>query len=172
MGASGYLAAKSEQEVYEHEIALERDEIRLMPEVEEEEMALLYEMRGIASPTARRMAADLMRDPERALEEKTREELGISAARSSPLREGWITGCATAIGALIPVAPFLVWDGTTAIVLSFVVSMLSHFGVGAGRSYFTGRGVLRSGADMIAVGLGVSVVGYFVGEIVTGWLVG
>jgi VIT1/CCC1 family predicted Fe2+/Mn2+ transporter len=172
MGASGYLAAKSEREVYEHEIAIERDEIQLMPDVEEEEMALLYEMRGIAPPTARRMAAELMRDPERALEEKTRDELGIAPAHASPLREGWITGCATAVGALIPVAPFLVWDGATAIVVSFAVSMLSHFGVGAGRSWFTGRGVLRSGADMIAVGLGVSIVGYVVGEVVSQLLLG
>jgi predicted membrane protein (TIGR00267 family) len=172
MGASGYLAAKSEREVYEHEIAIERDEIRLMPDVEEEEMALLYEMRGVGAGTARKMAAELMRDPERALEEKTREELGITEAHASPLREGCITGSATAVGALIPVAPFLVWDGTAAIATSFAVSMLSHFAVGAGRSYFTGRSILRSGADMIAVGLGVSIVGYVVGELVADLLLG
>jgi predicted membrane protein (TIGR00267 family) len=118
------------------------------------------------------MAAELMRDPERALEEKTREELGITEAHASPLREGCITGSATAVGALIPVAPFLVWDGTAAIATSFAVSMLSHFAVGAGRSYFTGRSILRSGADMIAVGLGVSIVGYVVGELVADLLLG
>src|SRR5574341_741339 len=47
MGSSGYLAAKSEQEVYAHEIAMEREEIQMMPEVEEEELALLYEAKGV-----------------------------------------------------------------------------------------------------------------------------
>src|SRR5712692_644118 len=101
MGASGYLAAKSEQEVYAHEMA----------------------------------------NPERALDEQVREELKIGAAHSTPLREGWITGVATAVGALIPVAPFLVLPGRAAMWTAFVVAMASHFAVGGARSFFTGRGV-------------------------------
>jgi vacuolar iron transporter family protein len=164
MGSSGYLAAKSEQEVYAHEIAMERDEIALMPEVERDELALIYEAKGLDAAEARQLATRVMADPERMLDEKVQEELGISAASMSPLREGWVTGVATAVGALIPVFPFLVATGTTAIVLAFTVSMLSHFLVGAARSIFTGRGVFRSGLDMFVVGLGVAVVGYYVGE--------
>ena len=105
-----------------------------------------------------------MRDPKRMLDEQVQEELGIGDPHMSPLREGWVTGLATAIGAFIPVFPFLVWNGTTAIVVSFVISMASHWLVGAARSIFTGRSVFRSGLDMFVVGLGVAVVGYFVGE--------
>jgi VIT1/CCC1 family predicted Fe2+/Mn2+ transporter len=170
MGSSGYLAAKSEQEVYAHEIATERDEIKLMPEVEEEELALLYEAKGIEPGRARRMAGDVMRDPERALEEKVREELRIGTAHTTPVKEGWLTGAATAVGALIPVAPFFLFEGIMAMSLSFTGAMLSHFGVGAARSFFTGRGLVRSGMDMLIVGLGVAGVGYFVGELVAGWL--
>jgi predicted membrane protein (TIGR00267 family) len=68
------------------------------------------------------------------------------------------------VGALIPVFPFLIWDGTTAIAVSFGISMLSHWLVGAARSVFTGRSVFRSGLDMFVVGLGVAIVGYLVGE--------
>jgi vacuolar iron transporter family protein len=170
MGASGYLASKSEQEVYAHEIAMERDEIKIMPELEREELALLYEAKGIDAGRARAMAADVMQDPDRALEEKVREELRIGEAHTTPLREGLITGVATAIGALIPVAPFFFFDGLTAITVSFAASMLSHFGVGAARSLFTGRSLLRSGMDMFVVGAGVAVVGYFVGEIAASML--
>lgn len=170
MGSSGYLAAKSEREVYAHEIAMEREELALMPEVEEEELALLYEAKGIDSGRARRMASDIMRDPERALDEKVREELRIGEAHATPLREGWITGVATGVGALIPVAPFFFFEGLTAITLSFGTSMLSHFAVGAARSVFTGRGVIRSGMDMFLVGLGVAAVGYFVGDLVASWV--
>ena len=166
MGSSGYLAAKSEQEVYAHEIALEREEIRMMPEVEEEELALVYEAKGIEPARARQMAAQVMQDPVRALEEKVREELKIGEAHTTPLSEGWITGSATAVGAFLPVAPFLVLDGRAAIWTSFAVAMLSHFAVGAARSVFTGRGMLRSGMDMFIVGVGVAAVGYVVGDVI------
>jgi VIT1/CCC1 family predicted Fe2+/Mn2+ transporter/rubrerythrin len=166
MGASGYLAAKSEQEVYTHEIAMEREEIRLMPDLEAEELALVYEAKGVEPARARQMADHLMADPEQALEESVREELKISAARSTPLQEGWVTGSATAVGALIPVAPFFFLEGRAAAWTAFLVAMLSHFAVGAARSFFTGRGVFRSGVDMFVVGVGVAAVGYVVGDVV------
>jgi VIT1/CCC1 family predicted Fe2+/Mn2+ transporter len=93
-----------------------------------------------------------------------REELKIGEATSTPMREAWITGTATALGALIPVAPFLFSTGPGAIWTSFALAMLSHFGVGAARSFFTGRGVFKSGLDMFIVGLGVAIAGYFLGE--------
>ena len=83
-----------------------------------------------------------------------------------------MTGVATAIGALIPVFPFFIAFGRTAIIASFTLAMLAHFGVGAARSLFTGRSVFRSGLDMFAVGLGVAVVGYFAGDWVSGWFIG
>jgi VIT1/CCC1 family predicted Fe2+/Mn2+ transporter len=170
MGSSGYLAAKSEREVHEHEIAMEREEIRLMPDLEREELALLYQAKGLPEVQARELAGQVMQNPERALQEKVREELGIGEGGASPLREGWITGTATAVGALIPVAPFLFISGEWAIWTSFAISMLAHFAVGAARSFFTGRSVFRSGLDMFLVGLGVAAVGYFVGEWITRWL--
>jgi len=164
MGSSGYLAAKSEQEVYAHEIAMERDEIALMPEVERDELALMYEAKGMTQETAQRMAAEIMRDPERMLREQVQHELQIGDPHMSPMREAWLTGFSTAIGALIPVVPFFFLDGYAAVITSFVIAMASHFLVGAMRSVFTGRGVFRSGFDMFVVGLGVAAVGYFAGN--------
>ncbi|MEP7343626.1 MAG: VIT1/CCC1 transporter family protein [Gemmatimonadaceae bacterium] len=172
MGASGYLAAKSEQEVYAHEIAMERDEIAIMPEVERDELALIYEAKGMQAEAARLLAAEVMRNPERMLKEKVQSELGIGEAGDSPLREGWITGLATAVGALIPVLPFFFTRGTPAIVLSFVMAMSAHFLVGAARSVFTGRGIVRSGFDMFVVGLGVALAGYLAGNWISAWLLG
>jgi VIT1/CCC1 family predicted Fe2+/Mn2+ transporter len=83
------------------------------------------------------------------------------------MREGWVTGVATALGALIPVAPLVVSTSVWAIWTSFGLAMISHFGVGAARSFFTGRGVIRSGMDMFLVGLGVAAIGYVLGD----WIV-
>jgi VIT1/CCC1 family predicted Fe2+/Mn2+ transporter len=146
---------------------MEREEIRLMPELETEELSLLYQAKGIPEAQAATLAGQVMADPERALEEKVREELKIGDATSTPFREAWITGLATAVGALIPVAPLLLSTEPWALYTSFGIAMLSHFGVGAARSFFTGRGVMRSGIDMLVVGFGVAVVGYVVGE----WIV-
>jgi len=163
MGASGFLAAKSEQEVYENEIAMERDEIELMPDVEEEELALIYEAKGMTAERARDVAHEIMQSPEAALEAKVREELKIGEAHATPFREGWVTGLATAVGAFIPVFPFLFLRGVPAVWFAFILAMVSHFAVGATRSIFTGRGIIRSGIDMFVVGMGVAAIGYVAG---------
>ena len=160
MGSSGYLAAISEKEVFDHEKRMEAEEIKLMPELETEELALIYESKGMEADEAKRLAVEAMKNPEQVLEDKVREELGISESSQSPLKEGWITGTATAVGALIPIFPFFFLSGSLAIWTSFIISMLAHFGVGAARSFFTGRGIFRSGFDMFVVGFGVAAVGY------------
>jgi VIT1/CCC1 family predicted Fe2+/Mn2+ transporter len=172
MGASGYLAAKSEQEVYDHEIEVEKEEIRLMPDIEEDEFALIYAARGMPLEQARSLAQEVMSDPERALAEKIQTELKIGEVYATPFKEGWITGFSTAIGAFIPVAPFLFTEGILAIWISFTLAMMSHFAVGATRSFFTGRGLFRSGIDMFAVGLGVAGVGYLVGKLLERFFLG
>jgi VIT1/CCC1 family predicted Fe2+/Mn2+ transporter len=166
MGSSGYLAAISEKEVYEHEIDMERQEMLLMPELETEELALIYESKGMSSEDAMELAKEMMKNPEQALEEKVREELKIGDMSVNPLKEGWITGTATAVGAAIPVLPFFIWSGAAAVWISFIISMLAHFGVGAARSFFTGRGIFRSGFDMFVVGFGIAAIGYFIGELI------
>jgi hypothetical protein len=126
MGSSGYLAAKSEREVYDYEIAMEKDEIALMPEIERDELALIYEAKGMDRAQANMLATQIMADPARMLQEQVQEELKIGEQTISPLREGWVTGVATAFGAVIPVFPFFLTSGRTAIILSFALSMLSH----------------------------------------------
>jgi vacuolar iron transporter family protein len=164
MGSSGYLAAKSEAEVQTHQIEMERQEMRLMPDLEEEELALIYEAKGIPPETARQMAKTLMLDPARALETQVREELNIHPAELAPLKDGLITGAATAVGAFIPILPFLVMDHAPAVWASLAISMAAHFAIGAARSLFTGRGIWVSGRDMFAVGFGVAAVGYLIGD--------
>jgi vacuolar iron transporter family protein len=167
MGSSGYLAAKSEAEVQAHQIDLERQEMRLMPDLEEEELALIYEAKGLPPDRARETAHAMMKDPAQALDAMVREELNIHPAALAPLKDGVVTGTATAIGALIPITPFFVLDHGTAIWTSLAISMLAHFAIGAARSIFTGRSVWASGRDMFLVGFGVAAIGYLIGDWVT-----
>jgi VIT1/CCC1 family predicted Fe2+/Mn2+ transporter/rubrerythrin len=163
MGASGYLAAKSEAEVAARQIAVEKEEIRLMPDLEEQELAIILEMKGLAPDRARETAHVMMADPQQALDTKVQEELAIQPPSVTPLTDGLVTGTATAFGAMIPLVPFLVLDSGLAIWVSLAVAMLAHFAVGAARSVFTGRGFWTSGRDMFLVGFGVAAAGYLIG---------
>lgn len=167
MGSSGYLAAKSESEVHAHQIELERNEMRLMPDLEEEELALIYEAKGLPPDRARETAHAMMQDPAQALDAMVREELNIHPAELAPLMDGMVTGTSTAIGAFIPIVPFFWLDHQVAIWTSLAISMLAHFAIGAARSIFTGRSVWASGRDMFLVGFGVAAIGYLIGDWVT-----
>lgn len=165
MGSSGYLAAKSEAEMVARQVAIEKDELRLMPDLEEKELALILEAKGLTPARAIETARAMMKDPQRALETKVQEELGIQPPAVTPLADGLVTGTATAFGALIPLAPFLAADADAAIWISLTISMLAHFAIGAARSIFTGRSVWASGRDMFLVGFGVAAVGYLIGDL-------
>ena len=167
MGASGYLAAKSEAEVQAHQIEMERHEMRLMPDLEEDELAIIFETKGLPPDQARQTAKSMMAQPALALDAMVREELNIHPAELAPLKDGLVTGTATAVGAFIPILPFLLMEHGGAVWVSLVVSMLAHFAIGAARSLFTGRGVWASGRDMFLVGFGVAAAGYLIGELLT-----
>jgi VIT1/CCC1 family predicted Fe2+/Mn2+ transporter len=167
MGSSGFLAAKSEAEVQAHQIEMERHELRLMPDLEEDELAVIYEAKGLTPERARETAKAVMKDPQLALDAMVREELNIHPAELAPLKDGIVTGVATAVGALIPIAPFFALEFWSAVWTSLAVSMLTHFGIGAARSLFTGRSIWASGRDMFLVGFGVAAVGYVIGELLT-----
>jgi vacuolar iron transporter family protein len=170
MGSSGYLAAKSEAEVQAHQIEMERHEMRLMPDLEEDELAVIYEAKGLPADRARETAHAMMKDPSQALDAMVREELNIHPAELAPLKDGVVTGFSTAVGAFIPIVPFLMFEFHAALWISLAISMLAHFAIGAARSLFTGRSVWASGRDMFLVGFGVAAVGYGIGELVTTFL--
>ena len=168
MGSSGYLAAKSEREVFEHEIAMEQEEIRLMPELEQEELSLIYQAKGIpieqADSTGRADHAGPGPGAGGAGAGGAQDRRGDhhADARGLDHRHRHRARRLHPGGAAAARAP-----SRAAIWTSFVLAMLSHFAVGAARSFFTGRGVVRSGMDMFLVGLGVAVIGYVLGD----WIV-
>jgi len=166
MGAGAYLAAKAEREVYEAELAREREEIELNPEQEREEMALFYELKGFTPEEARELALRMAERPEQLLRTLASEELGLSAETfPDPRIEGLSAGIFTALGAFVPVVPFFFADGMPAVIASFVISALAYFVVGAAKVLVTGRHWLRSGLEMLLIGLGVGIITYFIGTL-------
>jgi VIT1/CCC1 family predicted Fe2+/Mn2+ transporter len=166
MAAGEYVSVRSQREMYEYQIGLEREELDHYPEAEAEELALIYQARGIAAAEARRMAQQVIADPEQALDTLAREELGLNPADlGNPVGAAAASFAAFAGGALIPLLPFLLVAGSPALVASTLASAVALFAVGASLSLFTGRNALASGARMLAIGICAGGVSYGVGHL-------
>jgi VIT1/CCC1 family predicted Fe2+/Mn2+ transporter/rubrerythrin len=164
MGAGAWLAAKSEREVYEAEMAREKQELEENPEEEIEEMALFYELQGFDAADGRRMAERLAENPEQMLKAMAQSELGLSEHNfPNPWISSFSAALSTAIGAFIPIVPFFFMGGFSAVLVAFAVSILAHFAVGAAKSLITTRSWWASGLEMTVVGVIEAVVTYSIG---------
>ena len=167
MAAGEYISMQSQRELFERQIALERAEMEAMPEEEEAEMAALYRAKGFRDDEAKAIAHRLFEDPERALDQLIREELGLDPDElGSPFGAAFGSFVAFALGAFVPVVPYLIGSGAPAFVAALVLSLIALFAVGAGVSLLTGRGVLFSGARQVGIGAAAAVVTFVVGTVI------
>lgn len=167
MALGEWLSVKSSRELYERQIAVERAEIETIPEEETEELALIYQAKGMSAEQAQTLAAQIMQDPGTALDTLAREELGIDPddAGGSPWAAATASFFLFTLGAIVPVAPFLVFSGQAAIVSSLVVSGLALFLVGAAITLVTGSSVWRSGLRQMAFGLTAAAITFGIGTL-------
>ncbi len=167
MGAGEYISMQSQREVFERQIALERAELAAVPDEEEAELAAIYRAKGFTRDEARAVAARMFRNPEAALDALVREELGLDPGElGSPLGAAFGSFSAFAVGAAVPVLPYLVLNGATAFVVSAVASLIGLFTVGALVTLLTGRSALYSGARQVVIGVGAAAVTYLVGRVI------
>ena len=167
MAAGEYISMQSQRELFERQIALERAELEAMPEEEEQELAALYMAKGFPRAEAERVAARIFENPERALDTLVREELGLDPDElGSPWGAAIGSFAAFAIGAAIPVLPYLFGGGPAVFVTSIVLSLVALFVVGAGVSLLTGRSMLFSGFRQLAIGAAAASVTYAVGTLI------
>src|SRR6266480_2776004 len=153
MAAGEYVSVQSQRELYEHQIALERDELKQYPEAEAQELALIYAAKGLPKREAGRLAQRMVADPEHALDTLAREELGLNPdALGSPLGAAASSFVSFAAGALLPLLPCLIAPNGSPLATVVSITGVALFGVGATLSLFTGRSALYSGARMLALG--------------------
>jgi VIT1/CCC1 family predicted Fe2+/Mn2+ transporter len=164
MAAGEYISMQSQRELFERQIALERAELEAMPAEEQAELAMLYRAKGFTEDEANTIAARMFADPAHALDTLVREELGLDPDQlGSPWGAAGGSFVAFAIGAIIPVIPYLLASGGVAFMTSIGLSIAALFAVGAGVSLLTGRSLLFSGARQVLIGSAAAIVTYFVG---------
>ncbi|MBA4383762.1 MAG: rubrerythrin family protein [Anaerolinea sp.] len=168
MALGEWLSVQSSRELYAHQIATEAEEIQTSPEEETEELALIYEARGFDKTTARELAEKVLSNQETALDTLAREELGINPDDlGGSAWEAAITSFLLfALGAIIPVAPFLFTSGMPAVFISIGLSTIGLFVLGAVITLFTGRTVLFSGFRMVIFGLIAAAVTFGIGRLI------
>ncbi len=166
MAAGEYVSVRSQREMYEYQIALERAELKEYPEEEAEELALIYQARGVELEQARAVSRALLARPDQALDVLSREELGLNPADlGSPWRAAAASFVTFAAGAVVPLVPFLVrLRGAEAVTASAAATAVALFAVGLSLSLFTGRDALRSALRMVLIGGGAGTLSFLVGR--------
>jgi len=166
MASGEWVSVRSQRELFEYQIGEEREELERYPDEEAEELALIYEARGVPIEDARAMTRILVRDPKRALDTLAREELGLNPDDlGSPTGAAVASFTAFALGAVVPLVPFAFELGTHRLQVSCVVAGVALFGVGAAISLFSGRNAWFGGLRMLAIGAAAGAATWGIGRL-------
>ncbi len=169
MALGEWISVTTSLEATHAQIDVEREELRLMPEAEAEELALIYQARGMRRTEAAALSQAIIANPEQALATMAREELGVVPEELGSAMTAAVTSFILfALGAVMPVLPFLFTQGTAALVGSAALSGLGLFGLGAGMTLLTARSPGYAGARQLALGLAAAVLTFAVGRLVGG----
>jgi VIT1/CCC1 family predicted Fe2+/Mn2+ transporter len=166
MASGEYISVRSQREMYEYQIELEREELAEYPEEEAEELALIYNARGMDLDRARVVATELLSNPEHALDVLSREELGLNPDElGSPWGAALASFGSFAVGALLPLLPFLLrMPHGTALTATVAITAAALFAVGMLMSLFSGRNAWGNGLRMVLIGGGAGLLAYTVGR--------
>ncbi|MBC7537149.1 MAG: VIT1/CCC1 transporter family protein, partial [Ferruginibacter sp.] len=168
MALGEWISVKSSQELHENQMQIELEELETNPEGEMKELALIYMAKGIPEDQASQMAAEIMKDKGHAHDILVKEELGINAEelKGSAVEAAVYSFILFAIGAAIPVLPFMFTDGMKAIIISVSASAIGLFVIGAAITLFTGKNVWYSGFRQVSFGLAAAAITFGIGKLI------
>jgi len=168
MALGEWLSVQSSRELSQHQIDIEKSELEFAPEGEEEELALIYQAKGIDENTARTMAKQIIDSKDGALDTLTREELGINPDDLGG--SAWVAAYTSfflfAFGAIIPVFPYIFFSGTTGIIVSSAASAVGLFVIGAAITMMTGKHPIKNGLRQVLFGLASAAITFGIGRLI------
>ncbi len=166
MAAGEYLSSKSQREIYVAQIENEREEVRDRPAEAEAEVAYMLEAEGLSEAAARRVAAELAREPTVLLKTMVEKELGLVIEEGPGALQGaLVMGGAFGLASLFPILPYLFLPIANAPVASLVLCGFVVFGIGAVKTRWTRRNPLRSGLEVVALAAFAGIAGYLFGSV-------
>jgi VIT1/CCC1 family predicted Fe2+/Mn2+ transporter len=167
MAAGEYLSSKSQREIFEAQIAGERNEVETRPGESEAELAYMFEEDGLPAAEATEVARIVARHPDVLLRTMVEKELSLHVDEhgGSPLQGALVMGTAFGIGAVVPILPYLVLSIPVAIWVSLAFTGAVLFGVGVAKARWTRRNPVTSGLEILAIGAAAGIVGYLFGNV-------
>ncbi len=168
MALGEWLSVNTAREAAQRQIDTEAAELEQVPEEEQEELALIYQAKGLPEELAKTLAQQLIGNKKTALDTLVREELGIDPDElgGSAWAAGGTSFLLFALGAIFPVAPYFALTGPAAMIASLAASCVALIMIGAGTALFTGRGIAFSGARQLAVGIAAAGVTFGLGKLI------
>ncbi len=166
MALGEWVSVTSARELAEREIRIESSELEEDPKGEGEELQLIYESKGLSADEAKRVVDQILSDKTATLDALAREELGIDPGElgGSAYEAALASFILFALGAIVPIVPFMVTGGSIAVIVSVALSGFALFAIGAAITIFTGVAVWRSGSRQLALGLGAAGVTFIIGR--------
>ena len=168
MALGEWLSVNTARESAQRQISTEAAELDQIPQEEQEELALIYQAKGVPEDLAKTLAQQLIANKKTALDTLVREELGIDPDELGG--SAWIAAATSfmlfAVGAIFPVAPYFALAGTPALIASLAASGVALVLIGAGTALFTGRGAFFSGVRQLAVGFAAAGVTFGIGKLI------
>jgi VIT1/CCC1 family predicted Fe2+/Mn2+ transporter len=163
-----WVSVTSARELAEREIRIESSELQEDPKGEGEELQLIYESKGLSASEAKRVVDQVLSDKTATLDALAREELGIDPNElgGSAYEAALASFVLFALGAIVPILPFLAAGGSVAVVTSVALSGVALFAIGAAITVFTGVPIWRSGSRQLALGLGAAGVTFAIGRVI------
>ena len=168
MAMGEWLSVNTARESNQRQIDVEAAELEEVPDEEKEELALIYQAKGLPEKEAKALAERLIANKATALDTLVREELGIDPndLGGSPWTAGVASFFLFTLGAIFPVAPFFFLTGSQAVLASLALSGLALFSIGAGTTLFTGRGILFSGIRQLLIGYTAAGLTFGIGHLI------
>ncbi len=174
MAAGEYVSSKSEKDFYRHEIEQEKLEIELCPQVEKEELRLVYKRKGFEGELLEKVVSKLAENKEVWTNEMVMAELGVAGVEEeSELKSSTIIFFAFIAGAAFPTLPYLVaaplgLAPQTTFSIATGVTVFGLFTAGAMKKFVTGVNWLKSGFEMLGVGIFAFAISYLIGLAIPG----
>lgn len=167
MALGEWLSVTNARELATTQIAREADELEHSPESEEHELSVIYRSKGLDADEAQKVASQMMRDKDKALDTLTREELGLDPAElgGNPWSAAGVSFCLFSLGAIFPAMPFLWAHGISSVVQCVVASAIGLAGIGIFTSLFNGRSANFSAIRQVGIGLIAAAFTFGVGHL-------
>ncbi len=166
MAAGEYVSLQAQKELVERELLIEKKSIDTNLEAETEELKSIYEERGIDSDLAEEVARQIMSNSEIALEVHVREELGVNPGQlGNPLLAAASSFVSFSFGAFVPLIPWLIGEGNSAIWTSAIMGIFSTALVGGVLARLSGRSVFKTSTRQMLVAAAACSVTYLIGSL-------